>query len=107
MLNDVSQGANAEGLNHPGSLLTLVLETLPVGVVVVDRAGDVVLSNAVARRIWGMELIRTGAERWVRSAGYWHESGRKIGAAEWPSVQALRDGRNTRNELIDIDAFDG
>lgn len=99
----VSEAAASESQQ----LLNLVLETLPVGVAVTDRAGDLILSNAASRRIWAGRVIHSGAERWDRSAGYWHDSGQRVAPAEWPSVRALRDGRVTLNELIDIDAFDG
>jgi signal transduction histidine kinase len=99
----VSEAAASESQQ----LLNLVLETLPVGVAVTDRAGDLILSNAASRRIWAERVIHSGAERWDRSAGYWHDSGQRIAPAEWPSVRALRDGKITLNELIDIDAFDG
>ena len=96
-----------EATRQSQHLLNLVLETLPVGVAVTDSAGDIILSNAASRRIWGQPMIRSGAERWVRSAGYWHDSGQRIPPMDWPSVRALRDGKTTLNELIDIDAFDG
>lgn len=96
-----------EAMRQSERLLNLVLETLPVGVGVTDRAGDMILSNAASRRIWGEPVIESGVERWVRCAGYWHDSGQRISPAQWPSVRALRDGKTTLNELIDIDAFDG
>lgn len=99
--------AAEEAMRQSQQLLNLVLETLPVGVAVMDRAGDIVLTNPESRRIWGEPMISSGAERWVRSAGYWPDSGLKIGPSEWPSVRALRDGRITLNELMDIDAFNG
>lgn len=96
-----------EAMRQSQDLLNLVLETLPVGVAVTDRAGDIILSNAASRRIWGHSIIHSGAERLRRSAGFWHDSGQRIAPTEWPSVRALRDGKTTLNELIDIDAFDG
>ena len=88
-------------------LLQLVLATLPVGVAVTDRAGDIILSNAASKRIWGERMITSGQQRWTRSIGYRHDSGVRIAAAEWASVRALKDGRTSLNELIDIDGFDG
>jgi PAS domain S-box-containing protein len=96
-----------EAMRQSQQLLNLVLETLPVGVAVTDQVGDVVLSNAASRRIWGERMIHSGSERWVRSVGYRHDSGAKLAPEQWPSVRALRDGEVTLNELIDIDAFDG
>ena len=105
---DVTERKRAEEAVRQGQqLLELVLETLPVGVAVMDDAGDIILSNVASRRIWGEKMIETGSERWVRSPGYWHGSGQRIAPGEWPSVRALRFGQITRNELIDIDAFDG
>ena len=42
-------------------LLRLVLDTLPVGVVVLNAAGDVVVANAVSSRIWA-GMIHPGKE---------------------------------------------
>ena len=87
-------------------LLHLVLATLPVGVAVIDRAGDIVLVNAASRRIWG-DVIVSGRERWAQSKGSWHASGEKIAPTELASVRALSDGKTSLNELIDITTYDG
>ncbi len=87
-------------------LLRQVLATLPVGVAVTDRAGDVLLVNAASRRIWG-DVIVSGRERRAESKGFWHESGERIPAGGWASAKALSEGQTTLNELIDIETFDG
>jgi signal transduction histidine kinase len=87
-------------------LLRLVLATLPVGVSVLDRSGDILLANAAAKHIWG-DLIASGADRWARSKAFWYASGKPIAPTEWASVRALREGKTTLNELIDIVTFDG
>src|ERR1700730_13484829 len=51
-----------EGLRRSEQLLRLVLDALPVGVTVVDRSGDIILSNPASQRIWGGS-IRSGSER--------------------------------------------
>jgi signal transduction histidine kinase len=88
-------------------LLQQVLATMPVGVAVADRAGDIVLANAASKRIWGDMMIVAGHERWARSKGFWHDSGRRVAPAEWASVRALSQGQTSLNELIDIETFDG
>jgi PAS domain S-box-containing protein len=95
-----------EALRGSQQLLNLVLATLPVGVAVTDRAGDVILSNAAVERIWGLRIAR-GAERWARTKGWWHDSGRGIGPEEWASVRALSKGQTTLNELIDVETYVG
>jgi signal transduction histidine kinase len=88
-------------------LLELVLATLPVGVSVTDRSGDIILSNAALRHIWGGRIIASGRQRWTRLIGYWHGSGIRVAPTEWASVRALSDGQTSLNEMIDIDGFDG
>src|SRR4051812_29386965 len=88
------------------SLLRRVIDALPVGVGVVDRAGDVLFCNAAVSRIWG-EVIRSGAERYRKGAGRWHQSGKAIAPHEWPSQRTLLQGETVLGDLIDIVAPDG
>ena len=104
---DITDRVRSEEQVRAGQLLLRqVLETLPVGVAVLNRAGDVVLGNSASRGIWG-GMIVSGQERWARSEGFWHGSGKEIGADEWASIRALEDGQTSRDELIDINTFDG
>ncbi len=93
-------------LKEAESQLRQVLDTLPVGVAVVNRAGDVVLHNRASSRIWG-GLIVPGQERYAKSEGFWHGSGKAIGPEEWASRRAVAAGEISRDELIDINTFDG
>ncbi len=88
-------------------LLDQVLATLPVGAIVVNRTGDVVTANTAARRIWGGELIASGAERRAKVKAFWHETGVPLAPEELPSVRAMSGGAPVLNEVIDIEAFDG
>jgi two-component system, NarL family, sensor histidine kinase UhpB len=87
-------------------LLRQVLDTLPVGVIVLDRAGDILLSNPASTGIWGGQIV-AGQERWVKSRGFWHDSRTAIGHDEWASRHALDEGQTIRDELIDIETFAG
>jgi PAS domain S-box-containing protein len=95
-----------EKLRESQQLLNLVLATLPVGVAVTDQAGDVVLVNEASKRIWGGMII-SGRERWAKSKGFWHDSGKRIEPTDWASVGALSEGQTSLNELIDIETYDG
>jgi signal transduction histidine kinase len=95
-----------EAVRESQELLRLVLATLPVGVSVIDRSGDVVLTNAASNLIWG-GIIASGQERYVRTTASWHGSGKPIAPTEWASVRALREGKTSLNELIDIETYDG
>jgi PAS domain S-box-containing protein len=84
----------------------VVLDTLPVGVTVTDREGNVVLTNPAAQRVW-TEMIPSGPERYAQSKGWRHDTGEAISPDEWPSARARLKGETTVNEVIDIEAFDG
>ena len=87
-------------------LLQQVLDTLPVGVIVVNRTGDILLHNPASFGIWG-GMIVSGQERWERSEGFRRGSEQRIAADEWASQRALEEGQTTRDELVDIYTFDG
>src|ERR1051326_1035373 len=93
-------------LKDTGRLLQRVLDTLPVGLIVLDRAGDILLHNPAAVDIWG-GMIVSGEERRKKSEGFWRGSGQRIAADEWASLRAVKEGLTTRDELIDINTFDG
>src|SRR4029077_7170408 len=78
----------------------------PVGVAVVDRSGDIILSNPASHRIWGGS-IRSGRERYAESNAWWHATGERVTSGEWASARALLNGDISVNEVIEIEAFDG
>jgi len=87
-------------------LLRLVLDTLPVGVVVMDQAGDILLANPASSRIWG-GIVIPGEERYAKSKGFWRDTGKKLGRDDWASVRALTGGETSLDDLVDIETFDG
>jgi PAS domain-containing protein len=98
---DVSERHKAEeNLRESQQLLQMVLTTLPVGVVVTDRAAGITLANPAFKRIWG-DTIVPGRERWAQSKAFWHDSGKRIDPESWASARALLQGQTSLNELID------
>jgi two-component system NarL family sensor kinase len=93
-------------LRESERLLRLVLDALPVGVAVVDRSGDIILSNPASLRIWGGS-IRSGPERYAESKAWWHATGKKVAPGEWASARALHNGETSVNEVVEIESFDG
>jgi signal transduction histidine kinase len=83
-----------------------MLQTLPVGVAVMNPASDFVQVNEMSRRIWG-DTVVSGDRRLEISRGYWHGTARAVGRDDWAGQRALRDGRTVHRQLIDIEAFDG
>jgi two-component system NarL family sensor kinase len=95
-----------EGLRRSERLLRLVLDTLPVGVSVLDLSGDIILSNPASQRIWSGS-IRSGRKRYAESVAWWHTTGERLAKGEWASVRAVVNGESSFNEVLDIEAFDG
>jgi len=83
-----------------------VVDTLPIGVTMTDREGNIVLTNAAARRIW-TDITPSGPEGYARRNGRWHDTGRPVAPDDWPSARARLKGETTVNEIFDIEAFDG
>ena len=104
---DITEHVRAtERLRANETFLRLVLETLPIGVLVVDGEGDIVLGNRAAKLIWGESIVK-GAERWRRSRGWFHASGAPVQPHEWASVRALFEGVPQLDQMVDIEAMDG
>ena len=95
-----------ESLRESERLLRVVLDALPVGVAVVDRSGDILLSNPASHLIWG-GTIRSGPERYAESKAWRHATGERVAPADWASVRARVNGESTVNEIIEIESFDG
>lgn len=104
---DITDRKHAEGsLRESERLLRLVLDALPVGVAVVDRSGNIILSNPASHRIWGGS-IRSGHERYAQRRAWWHATGERVAAADWASVRARVNGEAPVNDIIEIESFDG
>jgi hypothetical protein len=88
------------------NLLPLVLETLPVGVWIIDAGGRIVHGNPAGLRIWaGARYV--GVERFGEYKGWWADTGKRIEAREWAGARAIEKGETSIDEVIDIECFDG
>lgn len=86
-------------------LLRTVLESLPVGVWVMDARGRIVHGNAASLRIWaGARYV--GPEEFGAYKGWWLSTGKPIAADEWAAARAIRNGETSLDEEIEIECFD-
>ena len=102
----VERHLTEEGVREGEHLLRLVLDALPVGVIVVDDSGDIILGNPASQHIWG-GAIRSGSQRYAESKGWWYATGKPVAAGEWASARAMATGITSVNEVIEIERFDG
>jgi diguanylate cyclase (GGDEF)-like protein len=95
-------------LNNPDAsrLLEQVLEMLPVGVWIMDRAGRIVHGNPAGQKIWaGARFV--GSEQFGEYKGWWRRTGKRIEPGEWAAARAISKGETSLNEEIEIECFDG
>ncbi|HEX2250503.1 MAG TPA: PAS domain S-box protein [Gemmatimonadales bacterium] len=94
----------AANLERYEALLRAVLATLPVGLLVTDREGRIVLSNQAAERLWGE--LREGddmIDRYSQTTACWADTGKPIGINDWPLWRAVRDGESMLNAAIELE----
>jgi len=88
------------------NLLKNVLETLPVGVWLLDGQGKIVHGNREGARIWG-GVRYVGIDDFNIYKGWWVASGEPIEAREWGAARAVLKKESSFNEEIEIEGFDG
>ncbi|HLD69124.1 MAG TPA: EAL domain-containing protein, partial [Pseudomonas sp.] len=91
-----------EALSQSEALLRKTLDNLPVGVMVTDQQGRLVMSNPESHLILGDSLSAAG-----EGEGWWAESGVPLTAQDWPIQRAVQTGEASRNAVIDIRTADG
>jgi len=88
--------------------LQTIIDTLPVGVLIIDRSGRVTEVNGAAERLLGPI---TPIPREIRDLGRvraWSSAtGQSLKLEDWALVRALFDRARTENELVDVRRYDG
>lgn len=90
------------------SQLEAVLEVLPVGVSIADRAGRLIVRNRAALGVWGEHSPDAmNIDDYRQYEGWWTATDKPIAPHSWPMARALTHGEVSLGEEIDIQAFDG
>jgi PAS domain S-box-containing protein len=89
--------------------LRTILDTLPVGVVIVDEAGQATENNERAQLIWGpvVQNIPASVEEYGTLTGWWADTGIQLKPEDWTVARAMRENRTIVGDLIDIKRLDG
>lgn len=90
--------------------LDAVLEATPVGIVVADAHGALVLTNAAHRQLWGSDHPAPSSVADYREwRGWWADGTQRHGLAlqaeDWVMARALR-GEDRPREIVEIESFD-
>jgi diguanylate cyclase (GGDEF)-like protein/PAS domain S-box-containing protein len=88
------------------TLLRKVLETLPVGVWVTDRAGQLIMQNPAGEAIWRGRRDG-GAKVDGEYKGWCADRAIPIGVEESAIARAVKRGETSINEVQNIECFDG
>jgi PAS domain S-box-containing protein len=104
---DITERVRAqEAGKQSEALLRNILDTLPVGVLIADRQGQILQNNPASEQIWGGARY-VGIEEYDEYKGWRADTGERIAAHEWAIARALTKGEISLNEVINIEAFDG
>lgn len=88
--------------------LRTVLDTLPVGVFIVDADGCIVEANEMVSTIWGGQTpLPDGITHHGQYKGWWPATGECVKAEDWALARALAKGETCVGEMVDIERFDG
>jgi PAS domain S-box-containing protein len=107
LVNQIQERTQAEmALRDSEQRLQKILELLPVGVWIIDKAGNIVQGNPASYDIWaGARYVGPG--KYTEYKGWWPDSGEAIRPEEWAAARALVTGEISLNEEVNIEAFDG
>ncbi|TAK60716.1 MAG: PAS domain S-box protein, partial [Bacteroidetes bacterium] len=103
---DTERKQAEEEVQKKEELLRLLIETLPIGIWIIDKTGKIIHSNPAGRKIWEGEIF-VGIEQYGEYKGWWTETGKEILPEEWAAARAISKGEISINELVDIQCFDG
>ena len=104
---DITDKKEAEReLRKSENLLQRIYDLLPVGLWITDEKGKLIRSNKMVTEIWGKDILVSEAEFNVFK-GRRLPSREEIKPDDWASVHTIRDGVTIRDEMIEIDAYDG
>ncbi len=104
---DITEQKQAQReLQKQERLLNLVVQNLPVGVMIANKEGTIILSNKETGRIWA-GAPKAGPGQYEEYKGWWSKTGQRIRSNEWALTRAIEHGEESHNEEIFIECFDG
>jgi PAS domain S-box-containing protein len=90
--------------------LDALLQAVPVGIVVSDTNGAILLANAAHKQLWGTAHPEaTSVDRFAEWKGWWADHserhGKRLASREWATARILAGEENPR-DIVTIESFD-
>lgn len=99
--------AHTEVVNER-SRLEAIMETLPVGVAILDAQGGIIGTNRAVDQVWGGPCppVRSVSDYAVFKA-WWVDTDERVRPEDWAPAQVLKKGEPVVGQLMEILRFDG
>jgi signal transduction histidine kinase/DNA-binding response OmpR family regulator len=101
------EAARQEAVNEK-KRLEAVMETLPVGMAIVDAQGGIIRSNSMYEKVWGVpHPVTNNVRDYANYKAWWKDTGNPVQPEEWASAIAVQKGQTVVGQMIQIEGFDG
>ena len=101
------QTAHIRAINEKNRL-EAVMQTLPVGVAILDEQGGNILCNPMFEEVWGSPRpVTAEINDYQLYKAWWLDTGKQVQPEEWASAQAVQQGETVIGQLMEIERFDG
>jgi PAS domain S-box-containing protein len=88
--------------------LSAIMESLPLGVAILDAQGGNIRGNRAFEQVWGSPRPAVdGVNGYTAYKAWWVDSGLPVQPEEWASAQAVQHGKTLTGQLMKIQRFDG
>lgn len=88
--------------------LQAVLDVLPLGLIIADAEGQLLMSNPAVYHIWGDDAPASkDLTRYREYKGHWPNTGRRLDSEDWALARSLLHGDVVIGEEVAIETFDG
>ena len=97
-------------LRESESHLRVILETLPVGVFIIQNNGRISSTNVMVNRIWGATDSVPFSRNILEYSAYkawWVDTGKALRPEDWAASRALLKGETCLGDIVNIERFDG
>jgi PAS domain S-box-containing protein len=104
---EASKTAHREAV-HEKKRLEAVMESLPVGVAILDDRGGNIRSNRMFEQVWGAPRPLTReVNDYAAYKAWWVDTGTPVKPEDWASACVVKKGEAVIGQYLEIERFDG